>query len=328
MLGYMLRRFILMLGTLIMVSMVSFAVIELPPGDYLEEYVNRLEQSGATVDMVTLQNLRIRYGLDKPMHIRYLRWVWGVLHGNFGMSFDWNRPVEEIIWSRLGLTVAISFSALLFSWIIGFPIAIYSATHPHSIGDYVFTALGFMGLATPSFMLALVLMWIAFAYLGFNVGGLFSPQYADAPWSMAKAVDFLKHVWIPMIIIGTGGTAGLIRTVRANLLDELSKPYVEVARAKGLPERRLLLKYPLRVSLNPFFSTIGWSLAGLVSGTTIVAVVLDLPTTGPLLLRALLAQDTYMAGSFIMMLSVLTVIGTFLSDLLLAWVDPRIRLEG
>jgi len=279
------------------------------------------------VDEATIAALNKRYGLDQPVYIQYFKWVWGMLHGDFGQSFEWNRPVGSLIWERLAFTVVISLATMVFTWIVAFPIGVYSATHQYSAGDYIVSFIGFIGIAIPQFMLALILMWIAYAYFGQSVGGLFSPAYVDAAWSWAKLVDMLKHLWIPVVIVGMSGTAGLIRTFRANLLDELNKPYVTTARAKGVPERRLLYKYPVRVAMIPFISTVGWSLPALISGETITSVVLSLPTTGPLLLRALQSQDMYLAGSFIMVLSVLTVIGTLVSDILLAWVDPRIRYE-
>jgi len=279
------------------------------------------------VDEATIAALRHRYGLDQPYYIQYFKWMWNMLHGDFGQSFEWNRPVNQLIWERLGLTVAVSLFTMVLTWVIAFPIGIYSATHQYSIGDYTVTFLGYIGLATPSFMIALILMWIAYSVFGASVGGLFSPEYIEAPWSWAKFVDMLGHLWIPAIVIGTAGTAGLIRTLRANLLDELHKPYVVAARAKGLPERQLFWKYPMRIAIVPFISTVGWSLPGIISGETITAVVLSLPTTGPLLLRALQSQDMYLAGSFVMLLSILTVLGTLISDILLGWVDPRIRYE-
>ena len=279
------------------------------------------------MDEATIAALNKRYGLDQPVYIQYFKWVWGMLHGDFGQSFEWNRPVGSLIWERLAFTVVISLATMVFTWIVAFPIGVYSATHQYSAGDYIVSFIGFIGIAIPQFMLALILMWIAYAYFGQSVGGLFSPAYVDAAWSWAKLVDMLKHLWIPVVIVGMSGTAGLIRTFRANLLDELNKPYVTTARAKGVPERRLLYKYPVRVAMIPFISTVGWSLPALISGETITSVVLSLPTTGPLLLRALQSQDMYLAGSFIMVLSVLTVIGTLVSDILLAWVDPRIRYE-
>jgi len=327
MFGYVLRRILYMIPTLVLISVVSFIIIQLPPGDFLTSYIAQLSQTGETVDEATIAALKHRYGLDQPYYVQFFMWIWGMFHGDFGQSFEWNRPVSQLIWERLGLTVAVSTFTLILTWIISFPIGMYSATHQYSAGDYSFTFLGYIGLATPNFMIALILMWIAYSVFGASVGGLFSPQYVEAPWSWAKFVDMLGHLWIPAIVIGMGGTAGLIRTLRANLLDELHKPYVITARAKGVPERRLLWRYPLRVAIIPFISTVGWSLPGIISGETIVAVVLSLPTTGPLLLRALQSQDMYLAGSFIMLLSFLTVLGTLISDILLGWVDPRIRYE-
>jgi len=316
-----------MIPTLILISVVSFIIIQLPPGDFLTSYIAQLSQTGETVDEATIAALKKRYGLDQPYYIQYFMWVKGMFQGDFGQSFEWNRPVSQLIWERLGLTVAVSTFTMLFSWALSFPIGMYSATHQYSAGDYLATFIGYIGLATPNFMIALILMWIAYSVFGASVGGLFSPQYVEAPWSWGKFLDLLNHLWIPAIVIGMGGTAGLIRTLRANLLDELHKPYVVTARAKGVPERRLLWRYPLRMAIIPWISTVGWSLPGIVSGETIVAVVLSLPTTGPLLLRALQSQDMYLAGSFIMFLSFLTVIGTLISDILLGWVDPRIRYE-
>ena len=328
MLQYIGRRILLLIPTLIVVSMIAFIIIELPPGDYLTAYVANLAAGGDTVDEDQLAALNKRFGLDRPLYLRYLKWMWNLLHGDFGLSFEWNRPVAKLLWDRLLLTFVITFSTLIFTWIVAFPIGIYSATHQYSIGDYFFTFLGFIGLGIPNFMIALVLMWVGHSYFGIEVGGLFSSEFSGAPWSLAKFVDMLKHLWVPLIVLGTSGTAGLIRTMRANLLDELRKPYVITARAKGVREIKLLLKYPVRVALNPFISTVGWSLPGLISGATIISVVLSLPTTGPLLLRALMSQDMYLASSFIMLLSFLTVIGTLISDILLAWLDPRIRYGG
>ncbi|HEX7040978.1 MAG TPA: ABC transporter permease [Trueperaceae bacterium] len=326
MLAYFVRRLLYMIPTLLAISVVSFFIIQLPPGDYLSTLVANLAAQGDQVDSARLIALRERYGLDQPVWVQYWKWVSGiVLRGDFGHSFEWNRPVSQLIWQRLGLTFVLSLSTLVFTWAISLPTGVFSAVRKYSIGDYVATFLGFIGLAIPNFLLALVLMYVAFKFFNQSVGGLFSPQFVDAPWSLAKVRDLLAHLWVPMVVIGTSGTASLIRIMRANLLDELHKPYVETARAKGLPEGRLLVKYPVRVALNPFVSTVGWVLPSLVSGEAIVAIVLSLPTTGPLLLRALDSQDMYLAGSFIMMLSVLTVVGTFVSDLLLAWLDPRIR---
>jgi peptide/nickel transport system permease protein len=311
-----------------MVSIVSFIIIQLPPGDYLTSYVAQLRQQGDIVDEAELKMLEERYGLGQPIYVQYWRWITGVLQGDFGMSLEWRVPVADLIGQRLLLTFLVSFSTLMFQWIVALPIGVLSATRQYSLIDYAATFFGFLGLGVPNFMLALVLMWVAYAYFDSSVGGLFSPEFIEAPWSLARVWDMIKHLWIPLVVLGTSGTAGLIRTMRANLLDELNKPYVTTARSKGLTERKLVWKYPVRVALNPFVSTIGWSLPTLVSGTTITAVVLSLPTTGPLLLRALTSQDMYLAGSFLLMLSTLTVIGTLLSDVLLALIDPRIRLEG
>ncbi len=329
MLKYIVRRLFMMIPTLLGISLLSFLIISLPPGSYLEAYIAQVQATGEDVTQEEIDQLQARFGLDKPVPIQYFVWMKNIiLKGDFGISFDWGRPVADLIWDRLGLTVALSFSTMILTWSLAFPIAVFSAVKQYSIGDYIFTFLGFIGLATPNFLLALILMYLSFKYLDTDVGGLFSTEYIGEAWTWDKVIDFLKHVWVPAVILGIGGTAGLIRTVRANLLDELHKPYVRTARSKGLPEARLLVKYPLRLALNPFFSTVGWSLRGLVSGATIVSVVLSLPTTGPLLLRALKAQDMYLAGSFIMLLSSMTVIGTLVSDIILAAVDPRIRLGG
>ena len=326
MVSYIFRRILYMIPTLLAISVVSFIIIQLPPGDYLTSYVAGLAEQGESINNATLVALRERYGLDQPWYVQYWKWISGIVfRGDFGQSFEWNRPVNELIWNRLGLTFAVSFSALVFVWVVAIPIGIYSAVKKYSLGDYVATFVGFIGLAVPNFLLALVFMYIAYRYFGQSVGGLFSPAYIDAPWSWSKLVDLLKHLWIPMVVLGTAGTAWQIRTVRANLLDELSRPYVVTARAKGVSETRLLLKYPVRLALNPFVSSLNDILVQLVSGAAIVSIVLSLPTTGPLLLQALMSQDMYLAGSFILMLSVLTVVGTLLSDILLAWLDPRIR---
>ncbi|MDE0182238.1 MAG: ABC transporter permease, partial [Caldilineaceae bacterium] len=275
-----------------------------------------------------MARLERRYGLGQPQHIQYFKWISGILlEGDWGESMLFQKPVADLIWDRLGLTFILSFTTLLFGWLVSIPLGVYSATHQYSVIDYIVTALNFIGKGLPEFMLALVIMWLVTVYTKMSVGGLFSPEYMDAPWTLDRVLDLLAHVWIPIVILAVGSTANGIRITRANLLDELNKPYVETARAKGVKETRLIWKYPTRVALNPFFSTVGWSLADLISGTTIVAIVLSLQTTGPMLFTALINQDMFLAGSFIMMLSVLTVIGTLLSDLLLAWVDPRIRLE-
>jgi len=326
--AYILRRLLYMIPTVIIISMISFLIIQLPPGDYLTSLIAQLASSGESVEGAQVAALRERYGLDQPIWFQYWKWISNiVLYGDFGMSFEWNRPVSTMIWERLGLTFLISFVTLLFVWAIALPIGIYSAVRQYSLGDYVFTFIGFVGLAVPNFLLALLLMYASFAYFGQSVGGLFSPDYVDAPWSWDKILDLIAHLWIPVIVIGTSSMAALIRVMRANLLDELYKPYVITGRAKGLPEWRLILAYPVRVALNPFISTIGWVLPSLVSGAVIVSVVLSLPTTGPMLLQSLLSQDMYLAGSIILLLSVLTVVGTLISDILLAWLDPRVRYQ-
>lgn len=327
MLEYIGRRLLLLIPTVIVISMISFILIQLPPGDFLTSYLMQLESQGQVIEPSVINNLRVAYGLDQPMPIQYLKWVAGMLHGQFGQSLAWNVPVKDLIWERLGLTFALSMSSLIFIWLVAFPVGIYSAIKQYSVGDYLFTFISFLGLGVPPFLLALVVMWLAFSKLGISVGGLFSPAFETAPWSWAKFVDLLQHLWIPMVVLGMGGTAGLIRIMRANLLDELHKPYVTTSRSKGMPERALIVKHPVRVALNPFISTVGWTLPGLVSGSTIVSVVLNLPTTGPLLLRALQSQDMYLAGTIVLMLSIMTVVGTLISDILLAWLDPRIRLQ-
>lgn len=325
MLQYILRRVLLMIPTLFVISLISFAIIQLPPGDFLTQYIATLEAAGQIVDQAQIDALRSQYGLGDPFHIQYLKWITGVLQGNFGHSFQWGAPVADLIGERLWLTVVLSLASLVLIWAIALPVGIYSAVKQYSLGDHFFTFLSFFGLGIPNFLLALVLMWLAYSYFGLSIGGLFSPQFANAPWSWARFVDFLSHLWIPAIVLAIGGIAGLIRIMRANLLDELPRLYVTTARAKGMSENQLILKYPVRVALNPFVSTIGWTLPGIVSGSIIVSVVLNLPTTGPMLLTALQSQDMYLAGAILLLLSVLTVIGTVISDALLAWLDPRIR---
>tara|TARA_B110001450_G_C17666706_1_gene499869 strand:+ start:3619 stop:4572 length:954 start_codon:yes stop_codon:yes gene_type:complete len=317
-----------MIPTMIIISMIAFAIIQLPPGDFMTSVLAGLAATGETLDSTMVEALREQYGLGQPIYVQYYKWISGiVLHGDFGLSFEWNRPVSEMIWEKLGLTFFISFVTLIFIWGISIPIGIYSAVKQYSFGDYLFTFFGFIGLATPNFVVALLLMYFSFAVLGQSVGGLYSPEFIEAPWSMAKFVDLMQHIWIPVIVIGTSGMATLIRIMRANLLDELYKPYVTTCRAKGMKEWRLILAYPVRIALNPLVSTLGWVLPTLVSGAIIVSVVLNLPTTGPLLLKALVAQDMYLAGSIILLLSVLTLIGTLISDILLALLDPRIRYQ-
>jgi len=325
-LTYILRRLLYMIPTLLAISLVAFAVVTMPPGDFVDRLVIEARTDGEVITVGQAQALRERYGLDRPWVVQYLSWLGDIVfRGDFGTSFRWNLPVSSLIWERLTLTFVLSFSSLLFIWLVAIPIGIYSAVEKYSLGDYLFTFLGFIGLALPNFLIALVFLYVSFKYFGQSVGGLFSPAYVEAPWNVAKVLDMLGHLWIPVIVLGTAGTAALIRTVRANLLDELGRPYVTTARAKGLSETRLLTKYPLRLALNPFVSSLNGIFVDLVSGATIVSVVLSLQTTGPLLLEALRSEDMFLAGSFILLLSVLTVFGTLLSDILLAWLDPRIR---
>lgn len=328
MLRYIVKRILYMIPTLIGMSLISFLIIQLPPGDYLTSMIATMSDSGQTVDPAQIERLKAIYGFDDPFYVQYFKWIWGILsRGDFGYSFEWGQPVAGLIWSRMGSTLVISLLSLLFVWVVALPIGIYSAVRRHSFGDHFFTFLGFIGLAVPNFILALALMYVAYRYLGQSVGGLNSPELADAPWNLARIGDFLAHLWIPIIIIGASGTAALIRILRANLTDELHKPYVITARAKGLPEYKVVMKYPVRIALNPFVSAIGWVLPHLVSGVTITAIVLNLPTSGPLLFRALVSQDMYLAGSFILLLSALTLVGMLVSDLLLALLDPRIRFN-
>ncbi len=329
MLSYIVRRLFLMIPTIVLVSIVSFIALELPPGDYLTSYAATLSSQGEGLDQQAIDTLRERYGLGEPLYVQYAKWVWGIVtRGDWGQSMEWQKPVSELIWDRLGLTVALAVFSLLISWLIAIPIGVYTATHQYSMPDYIMSMFSFLGVGVPAFLWALIIMYLAQAALGLNVGGLFSAQYVTAAWSWDKVVDLLKHIWIPCLIIALVNTAHELRTTRANLLDELNKPYVELARAKGLPEGRLIWRYPVRVALNPFFSTVGWSLASRINDITLMSVVLSLDTTGPMQLRALVSQDMYLAGSVLVLLSVLVVVGTLISDILLAWADPRIRLEG
>lgn len=325
---FVLKRLLLLPLLLFIFSVMSFVLIQAPPGDFLTSYVAELAQSGSSIDQEQIEALRRTYGLDQPMHVQYLRWVGNLVQGDLGVSLEWRRSNAELIGERLLLTLALTTFSLLFTWAVAIPIGILSATRQYSVMDYVFTVLNYVGLATPNFMLALILMWIAFDQFGVSVTGLFSPEYAQAPWSWGRFIDLLGHIWLPMIVLGTAGTAQIARVVRANLLDELDKPYSEMARAKGLPEWRLVLKYPTRVAIAPVISTLGWYLPQLLSGGLVVAVVMSLPTIGPLLLRALIGQDMYLAGTIILIYCLLTVFGTLLSDILLALLDPRIRMEG
>jgi peptide/nickel transport system permease protein len=326
MVKFLIKRLGIMVITLFVISIISFIVIDLPPGDYVTSYIMSLRQQGTSIAAGEEAILRERYGLDRPLPYRYYKWISNFVRGDLGRSYQYNRDVIDLLAERMPLTIAISVMSLLFTWIVSFVVGIWSALRKYSFGDYVISLISFLSMSVPSFVLALALMYVGFAILKVDVGGLFSPQYVNAPWSVGRFIDLLQHLWIPVIVIGLAGTAGTIRVLRATLIDELEKPYVIAAKAKGLPMWKVILKYPVRIALNPFISTVGWTLPALISGGEIVAIVLNLPTTGPLLLAAIQMQDMYMAGSFIMVLSTLTVIGTLLSDILLAMSDPRIRL--
>ena len=328
MLEYLTRRVLVMIPTLLVISALVFIIIQLPPGDYFTTYMNELQSRGESIDKAKIEFIKQQYGFDKSMLEQYFAWVVGMLHGDFGYSFEYSQPVSDVVGDRLLLSFIISFTTIIFTWVVAFPIGVYSAVRQYSLGDYSLTFLGFLGLATPNFLLALVLQWLAFSIFGTSIGGLMDPQYIAAGWSLDKMLSILEHLWVPVLVIGTSGTAGMIRRLRANLLDELNKQYYVTAKAKGLPPGRALVKYPLRMALNPFIADIGNLLPEIISGAAIVSIVLSLPTTGPMLLNALQSQDMYLAGSFLMCLATLTVIGTLLSDLALAALDPRIRLSG
>ena len=328
MIRYLAHRLLVMIPTLVVISALVFVIIQLPEGDFLTSQIAELEAQGETVNRDKIEFLRLEYGLDRPPVEQYVRWVEGMLQGDFGYSFEHRLPVNEVVGDRMFLTFLVSFATIVFTWLVSFPIGVYSATHQYSAGDHALTFLGFIGLATPNFLLALVLLYLANVHFGTSIGGLMDPEYLDQPMSWGKLGSVLEHLWIPVVVIGTSGTAGMIRRLRANLLDELRKQYVVTARAKGMPPVRLLLKYPLRMALNPFVADIGNLLPQVVSGAAVVSVVLSLPTTGPMLIDALRSQDMYLAGSFLMFLAVLTVAGMFLSDVALAVLDPRIRFEG
>ena len=328
MFGYLVRRVLVMIPTMLVISALVFVIIQLPEGDYLTTYIAELESQGEQVSKEKIQFLRQTYGLDKPPVVQYFTWLKGLLTGDYGYSFEYSLPVRDVVGDRLLLTFMVSFGTILFTWVVSFPIGVYSATHQYSLADHGLTLLGFLGLATPNFLLALVLLYFANVTFGTSIGGLMDPEYLGEPMSWGKFVSVLEHLWIPVVVIGTSGTAGMIRRLRANLLDELQKQYYTTARAKGLPPRKALFKYPLRMSLNFFMADIGSLLPQVVSGAAVVSVVLSLPTTGPMLLQALQSQDMYLAGSFLMFLAMLTVVGMFLSDVALAALDPRIRLEG
>ncbi len=328
MIRYILWRILVMIPTLVMISMLVFTIIELPPGDYFESYVAEMRAIGEPADLQEIEELRARYGFDQPLPIRYLHWVGGMMVGDFGYSFEYRLPVSDVVGDRLWLTILVSVVTIILTWLLAFPIGIYSATHQYSWGDYGLTLLGLIGLAVPNFVLALILMYFANVWFGTSIGHLMDQQYLNQPMSWDKAKSILEHLWIPVIIIGTAGTAGMVRRLRANLLDELRKQYVMTARAKGLHPLKVLMKYPLRMSLNFFISDIGSILPQIISGAEITAVVLSLETTGPMLIKALQTQDMYLAGSFLMFLAILTVVGVLISDIALALFDPRIRLYG
>ena len=334
---YILRRFLIMIPTLLVVSAVTFAIIQLPPGDFVTTLMSQLEMSGEPANLERAQNMRAEYGLDLSFWRQYARWMGfeglfggptGLLQLNFGQSFKYNTPVNTLIWERIALTITIAFTSIIVTWIIALPIGFYSAIRQYGIMDYSATLLGFLGMSTPQFFFALVMLFVANRYFDISAGGLFSDEYIDAAWSLAKVWDLLLHLWVPVLVLSIAGTGGTIRTMRANLLDQLEMPYVTTARAKGLNEWWLLVKYPVRLAINPMISTIGWVLPTLISGSVIVSIVLSLPTTGPLLYEALTSQDMFLAGSFLMILSFLTMVGTLISDILLAWVDPRIRFDS
>ena len=328
MLGYLVRRVLIMGLTLTVISALVFFIIQLPPGDYLTTYIAELESQGELVNPEKIAFLRRQYGLDLPLYQQYFVWASGLVQGDLGYSFEYNLPVTEVVGDRLYLSMVLNFATVIFIYLVAFPIGVYSATHQYSWGDHGLTLLGLLGLATPNFLLALILLYLANLAFGTSIGGLMAPELINQPWTWTKVRSVLEHLWVPVVVIGTSGTAGMIRRLRANLLDELQKQYVVTGRAKGLSEGRLLIKYPLRMALNPFVADIGNLLPQVVSGSVIVSAVMSLPTTGPMLLSALQSQDMYLAGSFLMFLSMLTVIGMFVSDLLLAVLDPRIRLEG
>jgi len=328
MLKFIVRRIGILIPLLILVSIVSFIVIQLPPGDYVDSYIRNLELQGGTLNTAQKASLERQYGLDQPMIVQYFMWISKiVLHGDFGNSFKYQRPVADLLNERIPRTIALSLASIFFTWIIAIPIGILSALKKYSVWDYFFTFLSFLGLSIPAFLLALVLLYTVFTNTGYMTTGLFSAEYRDAPWSIAKFVDMLHNVWLPLLVLSVTGSAGLIRILRATLLDELKKQYVTTARAKGLPEGRVILQYPIRIAINPIISTIGWMLPGVVGGELVVSKVLNIPTVGPMMLDAVLGQDMYLAGGFVLILCSLTIIGTLISDILLAWADPRIRFE-
>ena len=332
MLEYIIKRIIRMVPQIFIISVLAFIIIQLPPGDYVTEYIRRLQASGVTVDMQEIERLTRMYGLDRPISIQYLKWIGNIITDlDFGYSFSFNKPVNDILLSRMGTTFFIALLSFIVSWGLAIPIGIYVAVKQYSFADYFFTLIGFIGLATPGFLLALVVMYFSWSKFGIAVGGLNSPEFLTEPWSWARFVDMLGHLWIPVVILAIGGTANVIRTMRATMLDELRKPYVTVAKSKGLSEMKVLMRYPVPIALNPLISTIGWLLVWFFSGGMVVEVVLNLPTAGPVLWRALLGQDMYTAGAYILITGTLVTVGSLISDICLAVADPRVRfghLEG
>lgn len=327
MLRYIIQRLLLIPILLFLFSVMVFALVQAPPGDYLTSYIATLSASGSSLDQEEIVALKEQFGLDQPVHIQYLRWIQSILRGKLGLSLEYQRPNSELIGERLGLTLVLALAAFVFTWIVAIPLGIYSATHRNTLLDYLTTVLNYVGVATPNFMLALILMWWAYSQFDISITGLFSREFEQEPWSFAKVIDLMKHIWVPMIVIGIAGTARLTRVMRANLLDELNKPYMVSGRARGLSEWQLVMKYPVRLAINPLASTIGWYLPELFSGSLIVATVMNLQNIGPLLLRSLINQDMYLAGSILLIYCFLAIIGTLISDILLAWLDPRIRME-
>ena len=324
---FVIKRVIQMFATLFFVSVVAFIIIQLPPGDFLSSYIAQLESLGQTADEAYIAALRQQFGLDRPMYVQYFIWITGFIRGNFGFSFEWRAPVRDLIGERMLLTVILTLATILLTWALAFLLGLYSSVRQYSVGDYIATFIGFIGVSVPSFLIAIVLMWIFLYYFGIGVGGLFSRDFVTAPWSIARVMDLMRNMILPVIVIGLTGTASLMRTLRANMLDEITRPYVTAAKAKGVPSTKLIIKYPLRIAMLPFISTVGWQVPVIINGQTIAGVVLSLPVLGPMLLNALVSQDMFLAGSIILFLSMLTVVGTFISDILLAWADPRVRLQ-
>ncbi|ANS73508.1 ABC transporter permease [Paenibacillus yonginensis] len=328
MVGYITRRLLTMIPVVLLISIIVFFIIQLPPGDFISTYAAKMTTSGEIMDDAALLKLREAYGLDQSWYMQYFKWIWGmVTQGDFGYSLNYNRPVASIISQYMGFTVIVSVISMLFTYALSIPIGIYSAVRQYSIGDYIFTAIGFIGMATPNFLLAIILMYFSYVYVGDPMLGLFSPEFAEQAWSYEKFKDFLKHMIIPVIVIGTGSTCDLIRVMRAQMLDEMDKPYMLTARAKGLSEARIIFKYPVRAAINPIVSTIGWSLTSIFTGATITAIVLNLPVQGPVMYQALLSQDMYLAGTWLLFMAACIVLGTLISDILLVWLDPRIRMQ-